>query len=637
MTILKLNVERMKEKTIRLTMAQALIKFLANQYVQIDGKKHKFVRGIFGIFGHGNVTGLGIALEQYPEYLIYYRVQNEQGGVLAAIGAAKHLNRLGCFAVTSSIGPGATNMVTGAAVATVNRIPVLLLPGDIFADRQPDPVLQQVEQPQDPNLVANDCFKPVCKYWDRISRPEQLLNAAINAMRVLTDPIETGAVCLCIPQDVQVEAYDYPEDFFRERIHRIDRRPISRETLEIAVAKIRAKKKPLIIAGGGVHYALATDQLEEFVRITGIPVAFTNAGKSALRWDHPQSLGGMGVMGTLAANKIAKESDLIIAIGTRLTDFTTISKGAFQNPSVEFLSINVSTLDAYKMEAVQVLADAKEALMALTTELKKLGYAVDVIYSMHIKHLKVEWEKEVDRLYNLKPDPGSIYLPQSAVIGVLNDFLSDTAVIINAAGSVPGDLQRLWRCKNKKTYHVEYGYSTMGYEIPAGLGIKLVDPDREVFVIIGDGSYLMLHTELVTSLMEQRKIVILCFDSEGFNSINSLSTSQGSTGFGNELRARDPSTGLLSGPFNLIDFAANARSYGAVGYTANSLEELRNCLQKAKGEQKTTLIHLKIKRGSQSQGYESWWRVGVSEVSTMKKVQEARKKMEDLMKNAKKY
>ncbi len=625
------------KKKVRCTVAQALVRFFGNQYIEIDGKKRRFVLGMFGIFGHGNVSGLAQALEQNPEYLKYYRVQNEQGGVLAAIAAAKHLNRLGCFAVTSSIGPGATNMITGAATATVNRIPVLLLPADIFADRQPDPVLQQIEQPCDPNAVANDCFKPVCRYWDRISRPEQLMTSAINAMRVLTDPVDTGAVCLCLPQDVQCEAYDYPYEFFKERVHRIDRRPVSKEKLKIVVEKIRSKKRPLMIAGGGVHYSLATEQLREFVEATGIPVAFTQAGKSALRWTVPQNLGGMGVTGTLAANRIAKEADLVIAVGTRLMDFTTISKSAFQNPDVELLAINVSNFDAYKMEAIPILADAKEALISLTEELKRCGYHVDKAYEEEYTRLVAEWNREVDGLFSCKPEDGSQYLPQPAVIGLLNEFLGEDDVIVNAAGSVPGDLHRLWRSKGPKTYHVEYGYSCMGYEIAGGLGIKLVDPARNVFVIVGDGSYLMLHTEIVTSLMEDKKLIILCFDSEGFNSINSLSRSLGSEGFGNELRDRDPESGLLNGPFHQIDFAANARSYGAIAYKVNSLEELRECLKKAKQESETTLIHIKIKRFSQTKNYESWWRLGVSEVSYMPKVQEAHRKMEELVKTAREY
>nr|MDO8110206.1 3D-(3,5/4)-trihydroxycyclohexane-1,2-dione acylhydrolase (decyclizing) [Candidatus Sigynarchaeota archaeon] len=632
------------EKTVRLTTAQALVKFLSQQYVEIDGKKFKFIKGVFGIFGHGQVTGLGQALEQNADLLKYYRIQNEQGGVHIAVGAAKHLDRLGCFAVTSSIGPGASNMVTGAATATTNRIPVLLLPGDIFVDRQPDPVLQQIEQPRDLNMQVTDAFKPVCKYWDRVVTPQSLMTSAINAMRVLTDPADTGAVCLALPQDIQDQAYDYPEEFFKERVHRIDRRPISRQSLDIAVQKIKGKQRPVIIAGGGIHYSLASEQLKAFVEATGIPVTFTNSGNSALRWDQAQNLGGMGVMGTKAANIIAKTADLVIAIGTRLMDFTTVSKAAFQNPAVELLAINVSSFDAYKMDATQVLADAKEALDAIGKELKKLNYRVDKAYEAEYSKLKKEWDAEVDRLRAMKPEKGEKYLPQPAAIGVLNEFMGENDVMINAAGSMPGDLQRTWRCKAPKTYHVEYAFSTMGYEIAAGLGIKLVDPGREVYVIQGDGGYLMMHTEIVTSLMEHKKLTILLFDSEGFNSINGLATAhgsegfgKGSKGFGNELRDRDPETDKLVGPFHLIDYAASARSYGAAAYTVTSLEDLKDALGKAKNEDKTTLIHIKIKRFSQSGNYESWWRVGVAETSTMEKVKAAHEKMKSNMKTARKY
>ncbi|MHA1899655.1 MAG: 3D-(3,5/4)-trihydroxycyclohexane-1,2-dione acylhydrolase (decyclizing) [Promethearchaeota archaeon] len=625
------------QETINLTTAQALIRFLSQQYIEIDGKKEKFMRGIFGIFGHGQVCGIGQALEQNPEFLKYYRIQNEQAGVHTAIGAAKHLNRLGCFAVSSSIGPGATNMITGAATATINRIPVLLLPADTFSDRQPDPVLQQIEFPNNPSQTVNDCFKSVCKYWDRINRPEQIMSSAINAMRILTDPTETGAVCLALPQDVQSQKFDFPLSFFKERIHRIDRRPISNESLKIVIDKILTKKRPLIIAGGGIHYSLASETLKKFIEFSKIPVVFTNAGKSALPWEHPQNLGGMGVMGTSAANLMAEKSDLIISIGTRMMDFTTISKAAFQNPEMEMIGINISNFDAYKMDSIPILADAREALSSLLQELKKSKYKLSENYVNEYSNEKTKWNLEVDKIRAINNENNGRYLPQPVVIGVINDFLGESDVIVNAAGSTPGDLQRIWRSKGLKTYHLEYGNSCMGYEIAAGLGIKYVDPSREVYVIQGDGGYLMMHTEIVTSLMENKKITILLFDSEGFNSINNLSVSMGSAGFGNELRDRDLNSGLLNGKTHMIDYAANARSYGAKAYTVESIDELKDALNKAKKEQKTTLIHIKIKKFSQTHGYNSWWRVSVAETSTMKEVQEASEEMKETLKNARKY
>jgi 3D-(3,5/4)-trihydroxycyclohexane-1,2-dione acylhydrolase (decyclizing) len=627
----------MNGKTINLTTAQALVKFLANQYIQLDGEIHQFIKGIFGIFGHGQVCGVGQALEQNPEYLKYYRIQNEQAGVHTAIGAAKHLNRLGCFAVTSSIGPGATNMITGAACATANRIPVLLLPGDIFADRQPDPVLQQIEHAYDLNVVANDAFKPVCKYWDRIMRPEQIMTSLINAMRVLTDPIETGAVCIALPQDVQTEAYDYPEHFFEKRIHRIDRRPLSGESLKLIIDIIKAKKRPLIIAGGGIHYSLACDALDRFTKKHKIPVAFTQAGKSALYWEHPQNLGGMGVTGTKVANILAKEADLIIAIGTRLMDFTTSSKGAFLSPDVQIIGINVSNFDAYKMDAVPFLADAKEAIITLNERLK--DYKPTLEYQKRVQTLKKEWNEELDTITSAQPERGSIFLPQPSVIKILNDFMGDNDVVVNAAGSMPGDLHRIWRSKSPKSYHVEYAYSTMGYEIAAGLGIKYVDPNAEVYVIQGDGGYLMMHTEIVTSLMENTKIIILLFDSQGFNSISNLQQSMGSEGLGCDLRDRNPKTGLSDrqGPIRLIDYAKNAESYGALSFSVTSFEELKIALQKAKEADRTVLIDIKIQRWSQVEGYESWWRLGVSETSTMDKVKKANTDMKKNVKTARKY
>lgn len=633
-------IELTSGKTIRLTMAQALCRFLGQQLIEIDGLRKKFVQGVMGIFGHGNVTGIGQALEQGEGNLRYIRVQNEQAGVLTAVAYAKQTDRLGIFAVTSSIGPGASNMITGAATATVNRIPVLLLPGDIFACRQPDPVLQQTENPNDYTNVVNDCFKPVCRYWDRIERPEQLMIGALNAMRVLTDPADTGAVCLCLPQDVQGEPYDYPEEFFKQRVWRIDRRPVSQESLKIAIDKIKGKKTPLIVAGGGVHYSLATKALKDFAESTGIPVAETHAGKSALPWNHTLNLGGLGVMGTEAANVIAKDADLVIAVGTRWMDFTTTSKAAFLNPNVEILHINVARFDAFKMDGIAILADAREALVAITSELKSLRYRVDPAYSARISKVKTEWDKEVNRLYSMAPPQGSPkgFLAQTAVIGALNSFVDDQDVVVCAAGSMPGDLQRLWRPILPKSYNLEYGFSCMGYEVAGGVGVKFaIGQDRQVWVLVGDGSYLMMHTEIVTSMMEHQKLNIIVVDSKGFNSINNLATGMGSAGFGNDLKERDAKTERLVGPIVDIDFAANGRSFGAVAYSANSIEEFKAALQKARQETKTTVIHVKIVKGTNSGNYESWWRVGVSGVSKMPAVNEAAKKMEGQVKTARPY
>jgi 3D-(3,5/4)-trihydroxycyclohexane-1,2-dione acylhydrolase (decyclizing) len=611
-------------KTIRLTMAQALLKFLNNQYIEIDGQEHKFVKGVMGIFGHGNVTGIGQALEQEKNGLPFIQGKNEQGMVHAAIAYAKQKNRLEIFACTTSIGPGALNMVTAAGTATVNRIPVLLLPGDVFACRQPDPVLQQLENPSDYTVTVNDAFKPVSKYWDRIVRPEQLMIAALHAMRVLTDPADTGAVTLCLPQDVQCEAYDYPVEFFEKRVHHIERRKLSDAARDRAVELIRRKKRPLLVCGGGVHYSLATKELIKFAEAFHIPVAETQAGKSALPWDHPLNVGGIGVTGSLAANLLAKEADLVIGVGTRFGDFTTSSKFAFQNPNVEFLNINVSSYDALKMNALTLVADAKEALVSLTRGLKEIGYKSGYEHA-EISSLKAEWDKEVDRLYAIEREEG---LAQTRVLGVLNECLDEKDIIVCAAGSLPGDLHRLWRSRTPKTYHMEYGFSCMGYEVSGALGVKLAEPDREVYALVGDGSYLMLHSELVTSLQEGYKITVLLFDNHGFQCIHNLQRAHGSEGFGNEFRYRSAETNRLTGEFMEIDFAAHARSLGAKGYTVRNMEELKEALERAKRETVSTLIDIKVLPGTNTEGYESWWRVGIAEVSASEKVQKAYEEMQ---------
>ncbi|WP_248930218.1 3D-(3,5/4)-trihydroxycyclohexane-1,2-dione acylhydrolase (decyclizing) [Paenibacillus hamazuiensis] len=619
-------------KTIRLTMAQALLRFLNNQYIEIDGVQHKMFKGVMGIFGHGNVTGIGQALEQYKDEFLFIQGKNEQGMAHAAIAYAKQKNRLEMFACTSSIGPGALNMVTAAGVATVNRIPLLLLPGDIFASRQPDPVLQQIEYPLDYTVTANDAFKPVSKYWDRIYRPEQLMTAAINALRVLADPAETGAVTLCLPQDVQCEAYDYPESFFAKRVHYIDRKPAAPSAISRAVELIRGKKRPVIIAGGGVHYSLATDELVRFAEAFNIPVTETQAGKSAISWKHPLGFGGVGTTGTLGANRLAAQADLVIAVGSRLQDFPTASKTAFA-PDADILSINVSPLDAYKMDATYVTADAKVTLQSLTAALKDAGYAAS--YSAEeLSGLKKQWDDEVDRLYSLTSPNG---LVQTQVLGTINGFIGEDDVIVCAAGSMPGDLHRVWRVTQPKTYHLEYGFSCMGYEVSGAFGAKLADPKGDVYALVGDGSYLMLHSELVTSIQEGRKITVLLLDNNGFQCIHNLQRGHGSDGFGNEFRSRSTATNQLSGDYLPIDFAAHARAMGAKAYSARTIEELQDALAKAKQETVTTLIDIKVLPGTNTDGYESWWHVGVAEVSTQEKVQRSYEDLQAKLGEARKY
>lgn len=611
-------------QTIRLTTAQALLKFLDNQYVEFEGKEYKFVNGVYGIFGHGNVLGIGEALENMDDLsLRYYQGVNEQGMVHAAMAYAKEHNRLQIMACTSSIGPGALNMVTGAGTATVNRIPVLLLPGDTFADRQPDPVLQQVEMPHNYTITANDAFKAVSKYWDRIQRPEQLMEAALAAMRVLTDPAETGAVTLALPQDVQGEAYDYPASFFRKRVHHIERDIPSPAAVQRAVDLMKTKQRPVIIAGGGVHYSLATDALREFAEKFQIPVTETQAGKSAMVWDHELSMGGVGTTGTSAANILARQADLILAVGTRLADFPTASKTAFQNEDVDIITINVNRLDGFKMNSLPVLSDAKLGLEELQKALEKSGYKASYT-SEELAQLKQEWEQEVDRLYNLESDRGIV---QTTALGAVNDFVQADDIIVCASGSLPGDLHRLWRSKGIKTYHMEYGFSCMGYEIAGALGVKLAHPEREVYALVSDGSYLMLHSELLTSIQEGAKINVVMFDNGGFQCIKDLQISRGSKeGFGNELRYRSSETQRLDGEYMQVDFAQMAAALGAKTFTVRSLAELPGALRAAREETTSTLIDIKIIPGTHSPGYESWWRVGVAEESKNPSVLEAQRR-----------
>ena len=620
-------------KKIRLTMAQALLRFLDAQYVELDGTEHKFVHGVMGIFGHGNVTGIGEALEYGGTGLRYIQGHNEQGLVHAATAFAKQKNRLGIYACTSSIGPGATNMITGAAAATVNRIPVLLLPGDTFADRQPDPVLQQIETPWDYTINANSAFKPVSRYWDRIERPEQLMVAGLNAMRVLTDPVETGAVTLCLPQDTQAEAYDYPESFFAKRIWHLDRRPLHSRQLKEAVALLSQAEKPLIIAGGGVHYSLATETLREFAKTFRIPVCETQAGKSAMSWKDEMSVGGVGVTGTSAANLLVKDADVVLVVGSRLQDFTTASKQGFAE-NAKILHLNVSQYDGLKMDSVALQADAKSGLESLHNALQTAGYQTSPEYRERIAQLQAEWNAEVDRLYQLTSAEGNV---QSLIVGALNEFMAPEDVILCAAGSLPGDLHRLWRSELPKTYHLEYGYSCMGYEVSGGLGAKLALDQGEVYVIVGDGSYLMLHSEFLTTLKEHVKINVVLLDNSGYQCIKNLQMAHGSVGFGNEFRHREESTGRLTGEITPVDFKKYAEALGVKAFHAENVDEFREALQAAKQEKISTLIEVKVLPGTMTDGYHSWWRVGVPEVSNSKITTDSHQKMAEEIRKARAY
>lgn len=606
--------------TIRMTMAQAVVRFLANQYVSRDGLEQRFFAGMWGIFGHGNVTGLGQALEEVGEDLPYYRPQNEQAMVHTSIAYAKLKNRLQTFACTSSVGPGATNMVTGAATATVNRLPVLLLPGDTFASRLPHPVLQQLENPTSHDLSVNDCFRPVSRFWDRINRPEQLLTSLPEAMRILTDPAETGAVTLAMPEDTQTESFDYPARFFEKRTHRVVRTVAPESEIRLAAELIEAAQRPLIVAGGGVIYAEATAALSDFADTLGIPVCETQAGKGALPWSHPWNVGAVGSNGGLAANRLAAAADLVIAVGTRLSDFTTASYTAFQNPDVRFLGINVSPMDAHKAGAFPLVCDAREGLVALLAALRERGHRVDAAYGDQVESLKAEWNRAVDRIRSVEtPDS----LTQANVIGLVNDASGPRDVVVCAAGGLPADLLKLWRPVDPKSYHLEYGYSCMGYEIAGGLGAKMADPSREVYVMVGDGSYLMLHTEIVTSIQEGYKLTIVVTDNGGFQCIRGLQMSAGSPSFGNELRYRDRRTNRLEGDYVAVDFARNAESLGAVAYRATSQSELIDALERARSDRRTVVIHVPIQKDARVPGFESWWDVPVAEVSGEDGVQAA--------------
>ena len=619
-------------KTRKLTMAQAIIEFLKNQYVARDGQERAFFAGCFGIFGHGNVAGIGQALQQNSDSFRYYFTKNEQAMVHTAAAFAKMNNRLRTLACTSSIGPGATNMVTGAATATINRLPVLLLPGDIFATRLVAPVLQQLESEHTQEIGVNDCFKPVSRYWDRINRPEQLITALPEAVRVLTSQAETGAVTLGLPQDVQVEAFDYPAALFEKRVWTIPRPRADVSMLKQAAEWIRQSKHPLIIAGGGVIYSEATEQLAKFAEQTGLPVAETQAGKGSLHYDHPQALGAMGVTGTLGANIIGRETDLVIAVGTRFSDFTTASKTAFQNPEVRFININVAEFDAGKHSALPLVADARVTLEELQNMVE--GYDVGVDYRVRVDNFRAEWDAEVDRIYNpsLRSRAGlgqGPIISQGEVIGAVNEFSRPQDVVVCAAGSLPGDLHKLWRTRDPKGYHLEYGYSCMGYEIAGGLGIKMADPQREVYVMVGDGSYLMMSHEIVTSVQEGYKLTIILLNNHGFSSIGGLSEIAGCGGFATEYRYRNEESGLLNGDYLPIDFAANAASLGANVIKATDLTSLKAALAEATECEKTTVITIEVDREQRVPIYESWWDVPVAEVAKIESVRKAREEYEN--------
>lgn len=641
-------------KTIRLTMAQALVRFLENQYIDVDGVQTPFVRGVFIIPGHGNVVGLGQALSQEAGRLEVYQGKNEQGMAQAAVAFAKQMKRKQIFAVTSSVGPGAANMVTACGTATANNIPLLVLPGDTYACRQPDPVLQQVEHINGLTTSTNDAFKAVCRYWDRIVRPEQLMSACLSAFRTLTDPANTGAVCLAMPQDVEGEAYDYPASFLKKRVWRLERRPATQAALAEAAEVIRGAKRPMVICGGGVRYSEAHQELRHFVETLGIPFAETQAGKSAIEWTHPMNLGGVGVTGCSAANDIAKKADVVIGIGTRYTDFTTSSKWLFKD-SCRFVNINVSEFQALKMDAVPVVADAKEAL----PRLEKLLEGYKPAYTGEIQAAREKWAKELERLDAMVFEDTETWKPiindanaqsarrfahdlkaelcQTTALGAINAMMEEGDVAIGAAGSLPGDMQRMWRPTGIDTYNMEYGYSTMGYEVAGALGVKLaVGKDHEVYAFCGDGSFNMLHGELITAVQEHKKINICLFDNASFGCINNLQVGHGNDTLCTELRSRGRKS--LDGDFMDIDYAKVAEAYGCKSYRCHTLEELRSAVADAKKvKDRPVLFDIKVLPKTMTDGYGSWWRVGDTEVSENPRNLEAYADHLKHVKDARKY
>jgi 3D-(3,5/4)-trihydroxycyclohexane-1,2-dione acylhydrolase (decyclizing) len=615
--------------TVRLTVGQAVVRFLAAQYSERDGARHRLIEGCFGIFGHGNVAGLGQGLLEAELKaglapgsegggLRYLQGRNEQAMVHAAVAFARTRNRMSTLACTSSIGPGATNMVTGAALATINRLPVLLLPSDVFATRVADPVLQQLEHPSGQDISVNDAFRPVSRFFDRVWRPEQLPSALLAAMRVLTDPAETGAVTLALPQDVQAEAYDWPAELFRERVWHIPRTPPDPAAVARAAEVIRSAKRPLIVAGGGVLYSEATHALHEFAETFGIPVGQTQAGKGTMRSDDPLCAGAIGATGTTAANQLAARADVVIGIGTRWSDFTTASRTAFAQPGVRFVNVNVASFDAAKQSGVVLVADARAALDALAMALG--AWKTDPAYRTEAAELAAGWQATVEAAYTTRHQPRPA---QSEVIGVVNEVSGERDVVLCAAGSMPGDLHKLWRTRDPGGYHVEYGYSCMGYEIAGGLGAKLAAPDREVFVMVGDGSYLMMSAELVTAVQEGVKLVVVCVDNHGFASIGNLSESVGSQRFGTSYRYRSPD-GRLDGGFLPVDLAANAASLGVYVLRTRTIEEFRQALVKARAADRTTLVYVETDPTAGGPSSDAWWDVPVAEVAALASTRDAR-------------
>lgn len=618
-------------KQVKLTTAQALIRFLGNQYVSRDGKEFPFIKGVWGIFGHGNVAGIGQALQE-EQGLPFYLSRNEQAMTHTAIAYAKSSNRLGAFACTASVGPGSTNMITGAATATINRVPLLLLPSDVFARRNAGPVLQQLEYPLSQDVSVNDAFRPVSRYWDRINRPDQLPWALLEAMRVLTSPEETGAVTLCFPQDVQTEAGEFPRELFEKRIWSIPRPGADRSLFSEAVEKVRSARKPFAIAGGGVLYSEATEELRQFVEQTGIPVGETQAGKGSLPFVHPANLGSVGVTGSPAANETAREADLVLLFGTRLSDFTTSSKSQFQNPDVQFIHVNISSLDAHKLSALPLQADAKVTLQEMKKALQ--DYRIEEEYAAVLRRRRREWLVEMERITSLPTDEK---LQQPNVIRITNEIAGRNSVVICAAGSLPGDLHKLWKTFEPGGYHMEYGYSCMGYEIAGGLGVKMAHPEKEVVVMVGDGSYLMLSSELVTAVQEGIKITVVLLNNYGFGSIGALSESVGSGGFGTNYRAREKSTGRLEGEELPVDFAMNARSFGVETCEVKSYEELGHALKRAFEADTTQVIVVDVDKRQQVPGYCSWWDVPVAEVSAMEPVKSARRRYDEQRQQQRNY